>query len=55
MHRDGAERCPFGDFHTARRPATAAIEADTLADRQAMQAFDFHRRHDEQAADPAEV
>lgn len=51
MHRDAAKQCLSGNFEKARLLATTAAESDTRANRQAMQALDLYRHHDEQVAE----
>ncbi len=51
LHRDAAHQCQSGNFEKAQRLATAAGEADTLANRHAVQAADLYRHHDEEVAE----
>ncbi len=56
MHRDAAKQCQFGNYEKAHALATSAAEADTLANRHALQAVDLYRHHaDEVAARKAEL
>ena len=50
MHRDAAKQCLSGNFEKAVSLATSAAEADTAANRVAMQALDLYRHHDEEVA-----
>lgn len=50
MHRDAAKQCLSGNFEKAQLLATAAAEADTAANQQAMQALDLYRHHAEEVA-----
>ena len=50
MHRDAAKQCLSGNFEKAVSLATSAAEADTVANRLAMQALDLYRHHDEEVA-----
>ena len=55
LHRDAAKQCSNGNYEKAQTLATSAAEAETLANRHAVQALDFHRaRDDEVAAQKAE-
>lgn len=45
LHRDAAKQCASGNFERAQALATSAAEADTVANRAAMQALDFYRHH----------
>ena len=55
MHRDAAKQCLSGNYEKAHTLATSAAEADTVANRHALQAVDLYRHHaDEVAARKAE-
>ena len=45
MHRDAAKQCTSGNFEKAQTLATSAAEAETDANRHAMQALDLYRHH----------
>ncbi len=51
MHRDAAKQCTSGNFEKAQSLATSAAEADTVANRHAMQAVDLYRHHSEEVAE----
>ncbi len=51
MHRDAAKQCMSGNFEKAKGLATSAAEADTVANRHAMQAVDLYRHHAEEVAE----
>ena len=51
MHRDAAKQCASGNFEKAQSLATSAAEADTVANRHAMQALDLYRHHSEEVAE----
>lgn len=51
MHRDAATQCLSGNFAKAQDLAISAAEADTLANRHAMQAVDLYRHHQEEVAE----
>ncbi len=51
MHRDAAKQCMSGNFEKAQSLATSAAEAETLANRHAMQALDQYRHHGEEVAE----
>ncbi len=51
MHRDAAKQCLSGNFEKAQGLATSAAEADTLANRHAMQALDLYRHHDQEVTE----
>lgn len=50
MHRDAAKQCSFGNYEKAQALATSAAEADTIANRHALQAVDLYRHHAEEVA-----
>lgn len=50
LHRDAAKQCLSGNYEKAQALATSAAEADTVANRSAMQALDFYRHHGEEVA-----
>ena len=51
QHRDAAKQCLNGNFGKAQSLATSAAEAETLANRHAMQGLDLYRHHAEQVAE----
>jgi len=51
MHHEAAKQCLSGNFEKARSLATSAAEADTVANRHAIQAVDLYRHHAEQVAE----
>ncbi len=51
MHRDAAKQCGSGNFEKAQSLATSAAEAETLANRHAMQGLDLYRHHAEEVAE----
>lgn len=51
MQRDAAKQCLSGNFEKAQSLATSAAEADTLANRHAMQAIDLYRHHAEEVSE----
>ena len=56
MHRDAAKQCLSGNYEKAQSLAISAAEADTSANRHAMDAVDLYRHHaDEVAGHKAEV
>jgi hypothetical protein len=56
MHRDAAKQCLSGNYEKAQSLATSAAEADTVANRHAIDAVDLYRHHaDEVAAQKAEA
>ena len=56
MHRDAAKQCRSGNYGKAQSLATSAAEADTLANRHAMDAVNLYRHHaDEVAGHKAEL
>jgi hypothetical protein len=50
MHRDAAKQCMSGNFEKAQSLATFAAEAETVANRAAMQALDLYRHHTQEVA-----
>lgn len=50
MHRDAAKQCMSGNFEKAQTLATSAAEAETDANRHAMEALDLYRHHAENVA-----
>ncbi len=50
MHHDAAKQCLSGNFAKAQSLATSAAEAETLANRHAMQGLDLYRHHAEEVA-----
>ena len=50
MHRNATKQCLSGNFEKAQNLATSAAEADTVANRQALQAVDLYRHHAEEVA-----
>ncbi len=56
MHRDAAKQCSSGNYEKAQSLATSAAEADTVANRYALEAVDLYRHHaDEVAGHKAEL
>ena len=56
MHHDAAKQCLSGNYEKAQSLATSAAEADTVANRHAIEAVDLYRYHsDEVAARKAEL
>ena len=51
MHHDAAKQCLSGNYEKAQSLATSAAEADTVANRHALDAVDLYRRHAEEVAD----
>ena len=51
MHHDAAKQCTSGNFEKAQSLATSAAEADTVANRSAMQALDLYRHHGQEVAE----
>ena len=51
MHRDAAKQCLSGNYEKAQSLATSAAEADTLANRHAVEAVDLYRHHAEEVAE----
>ena len=51
MHHDAAKQCLSGNYEKAQSLATSAAEADTVANRHAIDAVDLYRRHAEEVAD----
>lgn len=51
MHRDAAKQCLSGNYQKAQSLATSAAEADTVANRHAMDAVDLYRHHEDEVAD----
>src|ERR1700684_2348419 len=51
LHRDAATQCINGNFDKAQTLATSAAEAETLANRHAMQGLDLYRHHAEEVAE----
>ncbi len=50
MHRDAAKQCANGNFEKAQDLATFAAEAETAANRHAVQAAELYHHHAEQVA-----
>ena len=50
MHHDAAKQCQSGNFAKAQSLATSAAEADTVANRHALEAVDLYRHHAEEVA-----
>ena len=50
MHRDAARQCLSGNYEKAHALATSAAEADTVANRHALQAVDAYRHHADEVA-----
>lgn len=50
LHRDAAKQCQSGNFEKAQRLALSATEADTLANRHAVDAADLYRHHAHEVA-----
>lgn len=51
MHRNAAKQCLAGNYEKAMSLATSAGEADTLANRHALEAVDLYRHHAEEVAE----
>lgn len=51
MHREAARHCASGNFEKAERLATSAAEADTLANRHAVDALALYRHHTAEVAE----
>ena len=51
MHRDAAKQCLSGNYAKAQSLAISASEAETSANRHAMDAVDLYRHHAEEVAD----
>lgn len=51
MHRDAAKQCLNGNFEKAQSLATSAAEAETLANRHAMEGLALYRHHAEEVAE----
>ena len=50
FHRDAAKQCLSGNYAKAQTLAVSASEADTVANRHAVEAVDLYRHHDEEVA-----
>ncbi len=50
MHHDAAKQTTSGNYAKAQELATAAAEADTVANRHAMEAVDLYRHQAEDVA-----
>ena len=50
MHRDAAKQCLSGNYEKAQSLATSAAEADTVANRHAIDAVNLYRHHAEEVA-----
>ena len=50
MHRDAAKQCLSGNYQKAQSLATSAAEADTVANKHAMDAVDLYRHHEDEVA-----
>ena len=48
MHRDAAKQCLSGNYAKAQSLATSAAEADTVANRHALDAAELYRHHAEE-------
>jgi hypothetical protein len=48
---DAAKQCTSGNFEKAESLATLAAEADTVANRSVVQAFELYRHHAQEVAD----
>ena len=51
MHRDAAKQCLSGNYVKAESLATSAAEADTVANRHALDAANLYRHHAEEVTD----
>ena len=51
MHRDAAKQCLSGNYEKAQSLATSAAEADTVANRHALDAADLYRHHAEEVVE----
>jgi hypothetical protein len=51
LHHDAAKQCASGNFEKAETLATTAAEADTVANRSVVAAFDLYRHHAQEVAD----
>jgi len=51
MHRNAAKQCLNGNFEKAHALGVSAAEAETLANRHAMQGLDLYRHHAEEVAE----
>ncbi len=51
LHRDAAKQCLNGNFDKAQSLATSAAEAETVANRHALQGLDLYRHHAEEVAE----
>ena len=50
MHRDAAKQCLSGNYEKAQSLAVSASEADTVANRHALEAVDLYRHHADEVA-----
>ncbi len=50
LHHDAAKQCQSGNYEKAQTLALSASEAETAANRHAMQALDLYRHHAEEVA-----
>ena len=50
MHREAAKHCASGNFEKGEHLATSAAEADTAANRHAVDAMNLYRHHTEEVA-----
>ena len=51
LHREAAKHCASGNFEKAERLATSAAEADTVANRHAVEALALYRHHTEEVTE----
>lgn len=51
LHREAAKHCASGNYEKAERFATSAAEADTVANRHAVEALALYRHHGEEVAE----
>ena len=50
MHRDAAKQCLSGNYEKAHNLGLSAAEADTVANRHALEAADLYRHHADEVA-----
>ena len=50
LHRDAAKQCSNGNYEKGQTLATSAAEAETLANRHAVDALDFYSTRTEEVA-----
>ncbi len=51
MHRDAAKQCMSGNYQKAQSLAVSAAEADSIANRVAMEAVNLYRHHEDEVVE----